>query len=49
MKVRNLIAHGYVAIDPVKLHAAAQVLASLAERYAAAVLAWAEKQAALGR
>ncbi len=44
VKVRNVIAHGYAVVDPVKLHAAATALAPIAETYCASVLAWAEKQ-----
>lgn len=43
IKVRNLIAHGYVAVDPMKLHAAAVALAPVAERFCAVVMEWAER------
>ena len=45
VKVRNLIAHGYAEVDPVKLHAAAGAIPALAESYCAAVLGWAERAA----
>jgi uncharacterized protein YutE (UPF0331/DUF86 family) len=45
VKVRNLIAHGYAVVDPVKLHAAAIELTSLLEAYCAAMLAFAESAA----
>ena len=45
VKVRNLIAHGYAEVDPVKLHAAAAVLPGLTEGFCAAVLGWAEREA----
>ena len=48
VKVRNIIAHGYAVVDPVKLHAAAVELGPLAETYCATVLRWAEKKAGGG-
>jgi uncharacterized protein YutE (UPF0331/DUF86 family) len=49
VKVRNLIAHGYVEVDRDKLLAAAAALGPLGESYCAAVLTWAESHAAGGR
>lgn len=45
IKVRNLIGHGYAAVDPAKLHAAARELAGLIDPFCAAVLAFAEANA----
>jgi uncharacterized protein YutE (UPF0331/DUF86 family) len=45
VKVHNVIAHAYVEIDPVKLHAAAGELGALVEPFCAAVLAFAEGRA----
>jgi uncharacterized protein YutE (UPF0331/DUF86 family) len=41
VKIRNLIGHAYVEIDPVRLHAAALELQQLLEAFCAQVLAFA--------
>ena len=42
IKIRNLIGHAYVAIDPHKLHAAAVAVDALVPRLCSAVLTFAE-------
>jgi uncharacterized protein YutE (UPF0331/DUF86 family) len=42
VKIRNLIGHAYAAVDPVRLHAAADILPDLLERFCTGVLAWSE-------
>ena len=42
VKVRNLVGHAYVAVDPSKLHEAARELLPLAERFREAVLRFAD-------
>jgi hypothetical protein len=38
VKIRNLIGHAYAAVDPVKLHEAANELLAVLDRFCAAVL-----------
>ena len=45
IKVRNLIGHAYVDIDPAKMYAAAQEVLLLVEPYCAAVLSYGETHA----
>jgi uncharacterized protein YutE (UPF0331/DUF86 family) len=45
IKIRNLIGHAYVDIDPDKLHAAAEALDPLIEPFCASVLTYAESHA----
>ena len=45
IKVRNLIGHAYVDIDPDRLHAAALALQPLIDPFCAAVLSFAESHA----
>lgn len=45
IKVRNLIGHAYVDIDPAKMYEAAQEVLLLVEPYCAAVLAYGETHA----
>jgi uncharacterized protein YutE (UPF0331/DUF86 family) len=44
VKVRNLIAHAYADVDPIKLHAAATVLVDELDAFALAVLRYAEAE-----
>ena len=46
VKVRNVIAHGYTDVDVTKLHEAARELATIAERFCASILRWAEASVA---
>ena len=45
IKIRNLIGHAYVAIDPEKLHAAALAVADLMPAFCSAILTFAAAQA----
>ena len=45
VKVRNVIAHGYVKVDPVKLLAAAALLPEFVRAFCGAILAYAESRA----
>lgn len=42
VKVRNLVGHGYAAIDPEKMHNAAFTLAALVDPFCQAILSFAE-------
>ena len=46
MKVRTLVAHAYVAVDPAKLHAAALEIPLPAERLRKALLRYADETGA---
>jgi len=48
VKVRNLVGHGYAAIDPRKLHEAAGELATLVDPFCHAILSFAEQHPGSG-
>lgn len=45
VKVRNVVGHGYAAVDPRKMHEAAVEIGTLVDPFCAAVLAFAESHA----
>jgi len=45
VKVRNLVGHGYVAVDPQKMHEAAVEIVAMVDPFCASVLSFAEGHA----
>jgi uncharacterized protein YutE (UPF0331/DUF86 family) len=45
VKVRNLVGHGYVAVDPQKMHEAALEIVALVDPFCASILSFAEASA----
>jgi uncharacterized protein YutE (UPF0331/DUF86 family) len=45
VKVRNLVGHGYVAVDPQRMHEAALEIIALVDPFCAAILSFAESHA----
>ncbi len=45
VKVRNLVGHGYAAVDPRKMHGAAVEIVALVDPFCAAILSFSERHA----
>lgn len=46
VKVRNLVGHGYAAVDPQKMHQAATAIVALVDPFCDAILSFAERPSA---